>query len=65
MEGPTWRKGSQRWGTRGGRPVRLAKFQEQFGEDKGKEAFLKDEAERAEKAARKGESKGKGKGSNA
>ena len=50
MEGQTWRKGSQRWGTRGGRLGRLAQFQEQLGKAKGKEAFLKDEAERAQKA---------------
>ena len=56
--GQSWRKSSQRWGTRGGRQVRLANFVEQFGKAKGKQAFLQDEAERAAKTARKGKSKG-------
>ena len=36
--------------------MRLANFVEQFGKAKGKQAFLQDEAERAQKQARMGKS---------
>ncbi|CAK0905928.1 unnamed protein product, partial [Prorocentrum cordatum] len=44
--GQAWRQNSGRWGSRGGRSVRLAEFQAKFGKERGTEAFLEDEDRR-------------------
>ena len=55
--GQVWRSTTERWGTRGGKSVRLAHFQKTLGKAKGKQAFVEDQAKRdaAEAAKGKGE----------
>ena len=44
--GQPWREKTGRWGSRGGRGLRLAEFQAKFGKERGTQAFLEDEDKR-------------------